>query len=141
MTTKITLCGSGKMRTEITTAATELRNHGFIVLAPPLHKLDTLFRGQPEESWSLAWKGATFAHLNRIAKADVVFIVNPDGYMGPSTTLELGYAVAMEKYIVGMQPDNAEMARTILLDHIIGTDNVVAACKELADEMAAGHSR
>ncbi|MFI9536820.1 nucleoside 2-deoxyribosyltransferase [Nocardia fusca] len=135
----VTICGSGKRRDEIFAVTADLRSKGLVVLAPPLHRINQLFDGQPNESWELAWKGATFAHLNRIEKADIVFIVNPDGYMGPSTTLELGYAVALRKYIVAMQPDSMEMARTILLDAVIGTQDIASACKYVAD--VAGESR
>lgn len=131
----ITLCGSGKKRKEIFEAADLLRDQGAVVLAPPLHKIDELFAGQPDESWELAWKGATFAHLNRIEKADVVFIVNPDGYLGPSTTLELGYAVALRKLIVAMKPDITETARTVLIDFVLESDDVADACKKLANHI------
>lgn len=132
----ITLCGSGKRRKEIFEAADLLRDQGAVVLAPPLHKIDELCAGAPDECRELAWKGATFAHLNRIEKADVVFIVNPDGYLGPSTTLELGYAVALRKFIVAMRPDSTETARTVLLDLILDSDDVTDACKRLASHVA-----
>jgi nucleoside 2-deoxyribosyltransferase len=131
----ITLCGSGKKREEIFAAAERLRDHGALVLSPPLHKMNELFSEERDECWELAWKGATFAHLNRIEKADVVFIVNPDGYLGPSTTLELGYAVALRKLIVAMKPDNTETARTVLLDVVLDSEDVTDACKKLAERI------
>jgi nucleoside 2-deoxyribosyltransferase len=131
----ITICGSGKRREEIFAAADLLRDQGALVLAPPLHKIDELCAGQSNEGWELAWKGATFAHLNRIEKADVVFIVNPDGYLGPSTTLELGYALALRKLIVAMKPDSTETARTVVLDLILDSDDIADACKKLASHI------
>lgn len=131
----ITLCGSGKRRDEIFAAADLLRDQGALVLAPPLHRIDELCEGRPDECRELAWKGATFAHLNRIEKADVVFIVNPDGYVGPSTTLELGYAVALRKLVVAMKPDSTETARSVLLDLVLDSDDVSEACKKLADRI------
>lgn len=131
----ITLCGSGKRREEIFAAADLLRDQGALVLAPPLHKIDDLCAGQPNECWELAWKGATFAHLNRIEKADVVFIINPDGYLGPSTTLELGYAVALRKLIVAMKSDSTEPARTVLLDLVLDSADIADACKRLASHI------
>jgi nucleoside 2-deoxyribosyltransferase len=132
----ITLCGSGKQRAAIFEAARVLRDQGAVVLAPPLHRIDELVGDRPEECRELAWKGATFAHLNRIEKADVVFIVNPDGYLGPSTTLELGYAVALRKLVVAMQRDNAELARAVLIDITLDTADVADACKKLATQIA-----
>jgi len=139
----VTLCGSGKRRAEIFEAARLLRDVGAVVLAPPLHNITELVGAQPTECLELAWKGATFAHLNRIEKADVVFIVNPDGYVGPSTTLELGYAVALRKLVVAMRADTGEPARHVLFDIVLDKDNVVDACKDLVSQVAhiGGHDR
>jgi nucleoside 2-deoxyribosyltransferase len=128
---RVVLCGSAKMRDEIFAAGKQLSDSGIQVLTPPLHRIEQLVEGRPAECRELAWKGATFAHFNRIAKSDTVFIVNPNGYVGPSTTLELGYAVALQKYIVAMMPDSQEVARTVLFDLVLGTTNVGQACKEL----------
>jgi nucleoside 2-deoxyribosyltransferase len=128
---RVVLCGSGKMREEIFAAAKFLASAGLQVLIPPLHHIEELVEGRPHECRELAWKGATFAHFNRIDKSDIAFIINPDGYIGPSTTLELGYAVAQHKYIVAMMPDTEEIARTVLIDRILETADVEQACKEL----------
>ena len=128
---RVVLCGSGKMREEIFLTGKLLASSGVQVLVPPLHRIDQLVEGKPEECRELAWKGATFAHFNRIDKSDIVFIVNPNGYIGPSTTLEVGYAVAQHKYIVAMMPDTREIALTILMDQVLGTNDVERACKEL----------
>jgi nucleoside 2-deoxyribosyltransferase len=128
---RIVICGSGKLRDEIFLAGRLLSDAGLQVMVPPLHRIEELVVGRPAECRELAWKGATFAHFNRIDKSDIVFIVNPTGYIGPSTTLELGYAVARHAYIVAMMPDEAELARTVLLDRILDTTDVERACKEL----------
>jgi nucleoside 2-deoxyribosyltransferase len=128
---RIVLCGSGKMRNEIFLAGELLTKLGISVLVPPLHFIESLVEGRPEECRELAWKGATFAHFNRIDKSDIVFIVNPNGYVGPSTTLELGYAVAKHKYIIAMMPDQQEIAKTVLFDQVLCTSDVEKACKEI----------
>ena len=121
---RIVICGSGKLRDEIFLAGRLLSDAGLQVMVPPLHRIEELVAGRPAECRELAWKGATFAHFNRIDKSDVVFIVNPNGYIGPSTTLELGYAVARHAYIVAMMPDETEVARTVLLDCVLNTADV-----------------
>lgn len=128
---RIVICGSGKLREEIFLAGHLLSDAGLQVMVPPLHRIEELVAGRSAECRELAWKGATFAHFNRIDKSDVVFIVNPNGYIGPSTTLELGYAVARHAYIVAMKPDETELARTVLLDCVLDTTDVERACKEL----------
>ena len=135
---RVVICGSGKLREEIFLAGRLLTDAGLQVMVPPLHRIEELVAGRPAECRELAWKGATFAHFNRIDKSDVVFIVNPNGYIGPSTTLELGYAVARHAYIVAMMPDEAEVARTVLLDCVLETADVDRACKELAAMLKGG---
>lgn len=110
-----------------------LSDAGLQVMVPPLHRIEELVAGRPAECRELAWKGATFAHFNRIDKSDIVFIVNPNGYIGPSTTLELGYAVARRAFIVAMMPDETELAKTVLLDRVLETTDVAQACKELTE--------
>jgi len=127
----ITLCGSGRVREAVHAAGKFLQESGVVVLIPPLHQIDQLVSGRPEECKQLAWKGATFAHFNRIVKADIVFIINPDGYVGASTTLELGYAVALGKLIVAMRPDDAEPARNGLFDVILDSSDPYKACQDL----------
>jgi NTP pyrophosphatase (non-canonical NTP hydrolase)/nucleoside 2-deoxyribosyltransferase len=44
-------------------------------------------RGQPKEIES--------CHLQAIRKSDFLYVVNPDGYIGPSAMMEVGYALAL----------------------------------------------
>jgi nucleoside 2-deoxyribosyltransferase len=128
----VTICGSARHRAAIYTTADLLEDAGFVVLTPPLHRIGELTRGQPVEVKELAWKGATFAHLNRLVKADAVLIVNPDGYVGSSTTLELGYAVALGKFVAAMMPDSAELARNVLFDLVLNCPEPEKAVSDLA---------
>lgn len=53
----------------------------------------------PEEKKRLAME-----HYAAIDKADVVYLITPDGYMGTSCKLELGYAVARNRPIYFSEP-------------------------------------
>jgi nucleoside 2-deoxyribosyltransferase len=128
----VTLCGSGKLRDAVFETASLLRQRGYTVLVPPLHDIDRVVGKRGDECLDLAWKGATHAHFYRLRKADVVIVVNPTGYVGVSTTLELGYAAALGKLIVAMQPDSAEHARNILFDFVASAATVEAAVDEIA---------
>jgi nucleoside 2-deoxyribosyltransferase len=128
----ITLCGSRKVRDDVFAAADQLRNLGFAVLCPPLHKLDVIAKDYEPEGLGLVWKGATFAHFSRIAKADVVFVVNTTSYVGASTTLELGYAAALHKVLVAAQHDT-ELAREGLFDFVAESDDPAVASQRVAD--------
>lgn len=119
----ITVCGSSKLKSLIHETCAKLEEAGFVVLTPPLHDIETLTNQSSEECKLLSWKGATFAHFKRIEVADICLIVNPDGYIGNSTTLELGYAVASKKLIISFMPDSQEMARQGLIDFVLNTKN------------------
>jgi hypothetical protein len=113
---------------------------GLIVLAPPLHNIEQLTSHTNEEGKLLAWKGATFAHLNRIATADVCIIVNPGGYLGTSSTLELGYAIALRKLIIAFQHDK-EWAREGLFDIILETEDEEIAAQRIAELLSERETR
>ena len=49
-------------------------------------------------------KRLALEHYEAIDKADVVYLLTPDGYMGTSCKLELGYAVAKNKQIYFSEP-------------------------------------
>ena len=42
--------------------------------------------------------------LEKVDQADVVFVVNPDGYVGKSVSVDIGYAYARNKPIYVMFP-------------------------------------
>lgn len=118
----ITACGSGKNRELIHLICEKLEEKGHIVLTPPLHNIGKYTDNMDLEGETLLWKGATFAHLNRIKTANVCIMVNPKGYLGVGSTLELGYAVALGKLIIALQHDD-ELARESLFDIVLECEN------------------
>ena len=44
------------------------------------------------------------AHLERMDRADVILVFNPDGYVGNSVAMEIGYAYAQRKPLYALQP-------------------------------------
>jgi nucleoside 2-deoxyribosyltransferase len=55
----------------------------------------------PEEKKRLAME-----HYDAIKKADAVYLITPEGYMGTSCKLELGYAIALGKPVFFSEPTN-----------------------------------
>jgi NTP pyrophosphatase (non-canonical NTP hydrolase) len=53
-------------------------------------------RGQPKEIES--------SHLQAIRKSDFLYVVNPEGYIGPSAMLEIGYALALSVPVFSSEP-------------------------------------
>jgi nucleoside 2-deoxyribosyltransferase len=113
----ITACGSGKNKELIHAICNGLQQKGFIVLPPPLHNISK-YSSIDDEGSLLLWKGATFAHLNRIKTADVCLMVNSKGYLGIGSSIELGYAVSLGKLIIALQHDT-ELAREALFDMVL----------------------
>lgn len=119
----ITACGSSsKYKKIIHEICDGLQKNGFIVLTPPLHDMNQ-FSNLNDEGRLLLAKGATFAHFNRIKTTDVCLMINPDGYLGTGSSLELGYAVAEGKLVIALNHDK-EYARECLFDIILETEDV-----------------
>lgn len=57
--------------------------------------------------------------------ADVVYLFNKNGYSGNSTTLELGYAVALGKPIYALSDKDEELCRKILIREIVKTPEML----------------
>ena len=50
-------------------------------------------------------------------------MINPNGYLGVGSSLELGYAVSLGKLVIALQHDE-ELARESLFDIVLETENV-----------------
>jgi nucleoside 2-deoxyribosyltransferase len=51
-------------------------------------------------------KRLALEHYDAIDQADIVYFITPDGYMGTSCKLELGYAIAKKKPVYFSEPTN-----------------------------------
>lgn len=117
----VVICGSRRFKPEIREFAKKLRDKGVVVFEPYLHS------GQQEwENLSIDYKkfvalGLTHDHFYKIRMADVVFLYNKNGYSGPSTTLELGYAVAKGKPIYALSDKDEELCRKVLVREFISS--------------------
>lgn len=82
----VVLCGSTRFRAEMAAANRRFTLEGFIVLAPGVfaHDGDEITDAQKEQLDEL--------HFRKIDHADAVYIVDPGGYIGDSTRLEIHYA-------------------------------------------------
>jgi dienelactone hydrolase len=97
----VTICGSTRFRAEMAAANRDLTLRGFIVLAPGVfqHDGDQI---SDEEKASL-----DALHLRKIDMSSLVYVVNPDGYMGESTRREVEYARQQGKTIRYLAEVNA----------------------------------
>ncbi|HPT08350.1 MAG TPA: nucleoside 2-deoxyribosyltransferase [bacterium] len=116
----IVICGSSRFAKEAKLFKQKLEKLGAQVYFPNfyrssggdwsrIHEFDKKFVAM----------GLTYDHFNKIKLADVVFVFNKDGYSGVGTTLEIGYAVALNKPIYALSDKDPELCRHILFCGVI----------------------
>ncbi len=96
----ITLCGSTRFKDEYFEAQKRLTLEGNIVISVGLfgHSGDG-------EVWSEGVKDMLDEmHLSKIDMADEIFVVNPGGYVGQSTSREIAYALSQGKKVGSLCP-------------------------------------
>lgn len=117
----VCLCGSRRFESEIRKFEEELSKLGVVVYSPYLHE------GKDEwEKLSLQYKkfvalGLTHDHFYKLRMADIIFVFNKNGYSGVSTTLEIGYAVALGKPIYVLSDKDEELCRLTLFKGVVKT--------------------
>lgn len=114
----IVICGSRRFLKEIREFEQKLRDKGVTVF-PPILNMNAGIKDLPDDLKRYAFLGLTWHHIEFIRKADVVFIYNKDGYMGNSSTLEMGAAAALGKPIYALEDEKEEACRRVLIDEII----------------------
>ena len=97
----ITLCGSSKFKKEFIEVAEKLSLEGNIVISLGLfghadNKFDTVITEEVKEMLDAA-------HRQKIKMSDAIYVINPGGYIGTSTRLEIHYARALNKEIMFLE--------------------------------------
>ncbi|PIP23777.1 MAG: hypothetical protein COX36_01415 [Candidatus Nealsonbacteria bacterium CG23_combo_of_CG06-09_8_20_14_all_38_19] len=114
----VVICGSRRFKPEIREFTKKLKELGAVVYEPYLHQGQDEWARLSDDYKKFVILGLTHDHFYKIKMADVVFVYNKDGYSGCSTTLEIGYAVALGKPIYALSADE-ELSRHILFREII----------------------
>jgi nucleoside 2-deoxyribosyltransferase len=117
----VVTCGSRRFKTEIRKFEAELTKAGVVVYPPYLHEGKDEWNNLSEQYKKFIVLGLTHDHFYKIRMADVVFIYNKDGYSGVSTTLEIGYSVALGKPIYALSDKDEELCRLVLFRGIVKT--------------------
>lgn len=116
----VVICGSRRFEKEIRKFAKDLKKSGVVVYEPILNQ-DRRIDNLPPNLKRYAFLGLTHHHFSFMRKADVVYFYNKDGYMGVSSTLELGFAEALSKPIYSYSDKDLESVRWVLSNEIIKT--------------------
>lgn len=117
----VVICGSRRYKPEIIEFAKELQKLGVVVFAPYLHEGKDEWEKLSDQYKKFVALGLTHDHFYKIQMADVVFVFNKDGYAGNSTTLEIGYAVALGKPIYALANDDEELCRRVLVREVVAS--------------------
>jgi hypothetical protein len=91
----VCLCGSARFAELIAASARRLTAEAWIVLAP------VFLKGTPTTGQRA---GLDRLHRRRIDLADQVIVVNPGGYVGPSTASEISYALRAGRPVQFVEP-------------------------------------
>lgn len=94
----VTLCGSTKFKDEFFAIAKEFTLKGWIVLMPHVfgHSGDKISEDQKQMLDEI--------HRQKIDISNYIYVVNPGGYIGKSTSAEIDYAIEHDKEIMYMEP-------------------------------------
>lgn len=122
----VVMCGSRRFKPEIKEFAKRLKKLGVVVYEPYLHSGQDEWAKLSNDYKKFVALGLTHDHFYKIQMADIVFVFNKDGYAGNSTTLEIGYAVALGKPIYALSDDNKELCRHVLFREIISSPTELA---------------
>ncbi|HCC67844.1 TPA: hypothetical protein DEP90_01355 [Patescibacteria group bacterium] len=117
----VVISGSRKFKKEMREFAKKLKEKGVVVYEPNLHSGGKEWKALSESYKRFVLLGLTHDHFYKIKKADVVFVYNKGGYIGNSTTLEMGYSVACDKPIYALEEDTEEGCRNILFTGFVKT--------------------
>ena len=112
----VTICSSNRFADEAEVFANKLKKLGVTVLVPHFYTKNYggIAQTKEEHNKKFIAMGLTHDHFNKIRKSDVVFMFNKGGYCGNSTTLELGFAVALGKPVYALSDEDTEICRDIL---------------------------
>ena len=116
----VVICGSRRFKTEVRKFGAELRKLCVTVYEPYHHSGQDEWTKLPKDYQAFVALGLTHDHFYKIRMADAVFIYNKGGYAGSSTTLEIGFAVALGKPIYAFAADS-ELCRHTLFREVIST--------------------
>jgi NTP pyrophosphatase (non-canonical NTP hydrolase) len=122
---------------EIQLAMAELRQNDVKVLSPaegpPMYETNGFVvlegdRGVPQEIEE--------RHLDAVRRSDFVYVVNPSGYIGPSATLEIGYAFALGIPVFSSHSAN-EFALSLAISSSGAISEIVSRIKKASRSIPA----
>lgn len=121
MNKKIVISSSLKFRDLIKATMKNFEKLGYIPLFP---NLDYSLKNKNIILTAKKKKQLALDHYKAIEEADIIYFILPEGYMGTSCKIELGYAFALKKPIYFSEPTN-DIGLDGYSKKFISTDNLI----------------
>lgn len=102
----VVCCGSNKYYDKIKALCDTLKDEERYIFILPQYCDKPKEEMTDDKYEELLWK-----HFNNLHEADLVVVFDYDGYIGHSTSIELGYARALNKYIIAIEEPDDESIR------------------------------
>jgi len=67
-------------------------------------------------------------HIENVKRADIIYVVDEDGYVGRSTSVEIGVAYGLGKKIYAMERIK-DAAVDILVDEVLSPEELISTVK------------
>lgn len=74
-------------------------------------------------------KKGTKEHIENVKRADIIYIVDKDGYVGRSTSVEIGVAYGLGKEIYALEPIR-DPAVDILINEVLSPQELIQRIKQ-----------
>lgn len=121
----VCLCGSFKFYHEMSKVEEILVRNGLKCIKPvPFPHGDPGNRRTREEE-----KIGTKEHIENVKQADIIYVVDKDGYVGRSTSVEIGVAYGLGKKIYAMERIK-DTAVDILVDEVLSPEELISKIKQ-----------
>ncbi|HZJ40644.1 MAG TPA: hypothetical protein VFD16_00040 [Candidatus Saccharimonadales bacterium] len=118
----VVMCGSNRFAVEAREFAEKLKALGVIVFVPHFYRASGgVWDDIKEFDKKFVALGLTHDHFYKIRMADIVYVYNKDGYAGISTSMEIGYAAALNKPIYVQDESDPEIFRQVLFSGVVKT--------------------
>jgi len=99
----VCLCGSTKFKKEFMAAQKDFTLKGYIVVTVGFFGHADNEPISPQQKY-----GLDVLHFRKIELSNLIYVVNPGGYLGDSTKREITYARSLEKPVRWLEEDQRE---------------------------------
>ena len=127
----VCLCGSFKFYQEMNKVEEILVRNDIKCIKPVPFPHEDPRKSRAREEEEIGTK----EHIENVKQADIIYVVDKDGYVGRSTSVEIGVAYGLGKKIYAMERIK-DPAVDILVDEVLSPEELVSKIKHCARNSA-----